>query len=510
MSVDFKHLNHHPKNTSEHNSDLDGSTNCHSFVTPPTSPLHTTNEIRVSKDSYRQHLFLPCKSSKETIFQLQLEIKNLRQQLYLSDDTTSSTSIPSNISTTTENEDGVQTKADELSSLKKRNESLKLENKRILQDLMMREKEVNALTRRCSEQDKRMKGLKEVNDMAKEIGQLHDEMECKNVDVVKLKDELMKVRTKATKTLEEAKETERLKCEEINSLQIAMNDLTAEKKTLSDEVTKLKADIVSKDEQLKESRSTIVSMTNLKSEREEQLCSLHSQTQLLASSLERSKINNSNKIALFELEIDQLQIYSKNKAMALEEKVAKVEQLEKVATEKDETIKQQKQCCIDLEKRLEEKGLSINEVKQEKIESEEKLEQMRGLNLELEKKSKSCIEGADEMKAKYLKLQNEMKKKEDNQKEELQNELAKRKDVELNMKTIRSELMELKMRGTNYIEIQKTNLYLEDKIKRQERYLKKKLDQDRKRNRSSVIQTIKESPRRQSLQSSRASFRKTT
>merc|ERR1712150_165736 len=142
---------------------------------------------------------------------------------------------------------------------------------------------------------------------------------------------------------------------------------------------------------------------------------------------------------------------------------------------------------------------------QEKRKSEEKLQQLSSLNLELGKKIKSYIQGKNEVKAKYLKLQDNMRKKEDYHKKELQEELMKRKDLEFNMKTIESELMELKTRGTDYVEIQKTNLYLEDKIKRQERYLKKKIEQDRKRHRSSLIQVIKESPSKQTLQTPRAS-----
>jgi len=598
-AIDYKKLSRWPKKNQESinelNSDLNVSTNSHVFVTPPTSPSLVKKLADVNKAYCKNHFSLHYKQDKEAIVQLQLENKSLRQQLNLSDDSTTST-VPSNISTMTENEHGIPTKDDEFSSFKKKNESLKLENKKILRDLTMREKEIKALTRRCSEQDKRMKGLKEVKDMAKEIDQLHDEMECKNVIVGKIKEELMEAKKEVkdvTKSLEEANEIERFKCGERNSLKIELNDLTTEKKTLIDEIVKLKAEVVFKDTQLKEGHITIITMTNLKLEREEKLCSLHSQTQLLASSLEKSKIDHLKKIASLKLEIDQLKMFFINEASAAEEKAKTFEQLEKASSEKDKTIMEQKQHCIDLEEKLAEEELFINKAEQkeiesegkfqqlrrlklelenqhkshtheademnarylklqndmkglkkassqenkiimeqnqhcidleeklaekelvinktevQKIESEGKLQQLRSLKLELENQNKSYTQGVDEMNARYLKLQNVMKEEEDKHKKELHNELTKRKDIELNMKTVKSELRELKMRGTNYVDIQKTNLYLEDKIKRQERYLKKKLEQDRKKNRSSITQNLMESPRRQSLQPSRASSRKT-
>jgi len=221
------------------------------------------------------------------------------------------------------------------------------ENKRILQGLSMR------LTARCAEQENRIRELRAARVMEKNIEQLDEEMKHKDATIARLKQELMNTKKEAAKTLEKEKGVEVLKCEEIN--------------ILGGEMAKLRADLVSTDKKIKETQL----------DREEKLQPIHSHAQLLISSVglsvNKSEEGHSNKVATFNLEIDQLKKSSKREAIAFQQNDAKLEQLEKIIGEKDENIEQQKRYYTKMEKELAETSLLVDETARQKVESEDNI-----------------------------------------------------------------------------------------------------------------------------------------
>merc|ERR1712194_155170 len=168
-------------------------------------------------DNYKHHVSLPPLSDKETVLQQSLEIKNLRQQLNLSDDINTSTkdditlatSFTSSIMTEEEGKtsEGVviekesiiqSLKSDEMFFYQKTNEILENENKKILRNLSMREQEVSVLATRCAAQGERMKGLREARIMAKEIEQLNSNIKYKDVSIGELGEKLARAKEEAT------------------------------------------------------------------------------------------------------------------------------------------------------------------------------------------------------------------------------------------------------------------------------------------------------------------------
>jgi len=486
------------------------------FYDPPAYLSQTKNEREVHTDNYKHHVSLPPLSDKETVLQQSLEIKNLRQQLNLSDDINTSTkdditlatSFTSSIMTEEEGKtsEGVgiekesiiqSLKSDEMFFYQKTNEILENENKKILRDLSMREQEVSVLATRCAAQGERMKGLREARIMAKEIEQLNSNIKYKDVSIGELGEKLARAKEEATESLEKMKEVKTSKCKEINILLSTVNDMKKENKLLGLEVVKIKADAVIKDAELKEKREIILLMTSSKLEQEEKLKSIHSQTKLLALSIDKSGRDHSKKVTALKLEINSLKTCCENKSISCKENIVNIEQLEKISTQKDKTIEQQKRSYAEIEKELAEKVLLINEITQKKEKSEDELAQTLSLVVALRQESQSRIQGENELRTKHLQLQKDMKKEEEAHKERLKNEIAIRHRVETNMKTMRSEICELKKQGANYAELQKTVLHLEDKVKRQENYLKKKLQQERKQKLSSTMPSIKTLSRRQ-------------
>ena len=137
-------------------------------------------------------------------------------------------------------------------------------------------KEVNVLVARFAAQENKLKGSREARFMGKEIEQLNEEMKRKDITVENLNEELTRTKKKAARISEDVKEVGVLKCKEISILQNITNNFIRENNSLGDKVAKLEASIVFKDAELKESRSTIIIMTNSKLDQEEKLQSIHS------------------------------------------------------------------------------------------------------------------------------------------------------------------------------------------------------------------------------------------
>jgi len=517
-TIHFENLEHlpnkHQESTNELNSRLNGSIICSSFSTIPTSPSQRRNQTGIKKDNqtHKRNFSSSSLSDRDIIFQLQLEIGKLRQQLHLSDDSTTSTknditTATSFMSSTTTEEDELeqelgesisQTKSHEISLFQKENERLEHKNKRILQDLSMREKEVNALVARCTAQENNLKGLREVRFMGKEIEQLNEEMKRKDITVENLNEELTRTKKEAAKISEEVKEVGVLKCKEISILQNVTNNFTRENKSLGYEVAKLEANILSKDAELKESRSTIIIMTNSQLNKEEKLQSIHSHVQFLVSSIDKLKKDHSTEITTLKLEIDQLKTCSEKETIAFQQNGAKLEQLEKIVVARDETIEQQKQCHTEMEKELAEKSHLADETERQKKVSEDMFCQTSDLLAQIQEESQLRLQEMNTLKARYLQLQKDMKKEEDDHRKHVKNEVTIRQGIDMEMKAMKNDVMELKKQDTNNAELQKKCFYLEDKVERQENYLKKKLQQERRRKLSSSLQSSNTLSRRQS------------
>jgi len=181
---------------------------------------------------------------------------------------------------------------------------------------------------------------------------INDEMKHKDMNIEKLNSELLISKKGAMKALEEKKDGETLKFKEINSLQDTTKDLRKKNNIFDDEIVKLKADIVSRDTQLKENNFTILSMIDSKLDREKKLQSVHSQTQLLTSFLNQSKTNHSKEVAVLKLEIDQMRTCSENKAIAFQEYRKRF----RFVAKKAESVEQQEQCKTCKDKPLTSEG----------------------------------------------------------------------------------------------------------------------------------------------------------
>jgi len=88
----------------------------------------------------------------------------------------------------------IEPKLNDTFFLSQRNSILEYENRKIQQDLKLRQQEVRALVKRCNSQGKIIKGTIDAKVMRNEIKQLSDEIEHKDVIIEKLKDELTKMK----------------------------------------------------------------------------------------------------------------------------------------------------------------------------------------------------------------------------------------------------------------------------------------------------------------------------
>lgn len=269
------------------------------------------------------------------------------------------------------------------------------------------------------------------------------------------------------------------KAEEIKELEGTIENLERKIKFMEIESTKLISIVSSNESELEASSAKIESLVKLTAEQEEKHLSLRSELEMLIGAYDRSKNDNSRKVTTLQNEIKELKKISTNEATRYQEDYSKLQEL---ANTTEERIDQQTEEYRRVEEELEGKTKIINDMVNDNELLGKDQKQMRKLVTELQEENESFLQETGLLKTKSLALETELGKKKSDHFTELKKEALLRQGVDSKVNTLKSEILAMKKECHSYAELEAKNFLLQDKVERQENYLKKRLHEQSRKN----------------------------
>lgn len=200
---------------------------------------------------------------------------------------------------------------------------------------------------------------------------------------------------------------------------------------------------------------------------------------MLIGAYDRSKKDSSRKLSSLQNEIKELETHYNNEATKYTKDYAKLQELTNKA---EERVDQQTEELARVQKELEAKTRIVNDMVKHSEASEKDQELMRKLVTELQDENESFLQETGLLKAKYLRLEKELEKKGKDHFANLQEEILIRQGMESTISRMKAENQGMKEQCKGYTELEARNFLLEDKVERQENYLKKKLQEQSRKN----------------------------
>jgi len=318
--------------------------------------------------------------------------------------------------------------------------------------------------------------LKKANDTVVDLeGKLkvvQGHMERTEMEAAEIVDEL-------TGDIEKLKIMESNKGKEVKELEGTIENMKRQSTFAKIESTKLMSTVSSNETELEASRVKIESLSKLRAEQEEKHESLRSELEMLIGAYDRSKNDNSRKVGTLQNEIQQLKTHSTDEATKYREDYRKLQDL---ANRSEERIDQQEGEVERMGTELEEKTRVINSMVKAHEILEKDQEQTRKLVTDLQDENESFLQETGLLKTKSLALEIELTQKEDDHFSELQKEGMLRQGVDRTVNILKSELKGMKDQCSDYEELVAKNYLLQDKVERQENYLKKRVQEKSRKN----------------------------
>ena len=249
----------------------------------------------------------------------------------------------------------------------------------------------------------------------------------------------------------------------------AMNKLQDEILSLETEFTDLKGEIVSKDSKLEQRQATIDSLMNIKEALENKILSYRSDLETLMTAYDETKEEYSNAVksmkaqkekdsSTFLNDYEQLQALAIETQEELEKHVANNMGVKHTADERKRMIDDLVNCNKDLAQDKAEKDSVISN---------------------LQEKCQAQLTDFEEIKRRSAQFRIEKEKEVNAHLDALERERTIREELEHRVQTLENKLEETKKQVKSTAELKASNFLLQDKIDRQEAYLKRKLHKDK-------------------------------
>jgi hypothetical protein len=266
-----------------------------------------------------------------------------------------------------------------------------------------------------------------------------------------------------------------------------MDKLQAKISSLETEFTDLKSEIVSKDSQLEQRQATIESLINAKEELEKKILSYRGDLETLMEAYDETKEEYSNAvrnmkaekvtdIASLRADNDELQALATETQDELEKYMTKNESLKEAMIERTKLMDDLLACNKGLEEDKHQKDYFISD---------------------LQDRWKNYLKESEELKRRSAQLRLEKEKEINTHLDALDDERSLREELQQQVLDLTTKLEDTKMQVKSTAELKAENFLLQDKIDRQDAYLKRKLENDKKRGKIPipVVPTMKSPPR---------------
>lgn len=264
--------------------------------------------------------------------------------------------------------------------------------------------------------------------------------------------------------------------DESNQLQSKVQILETDCASLDTEISKLKRELVSKDAQIEERDASLLSLTKLRSEQEDNLKCIRSELEILITAYDKSKNEYSKKIVSLECNLDKLKVKAEQDATSFKVDYAK---LQEVATKAEEKLELNAKDLSKVVSDLDERTQLLTEMVEHNKEVTKEFQDTQRLVKELQEEAETYHRNNERLKSDLNTMQKEREEEKEEFMTSLQKEIARGHLLEGKLEEVELALEEKMKECEDVAELRAANYLLKDKIERQSAFLKKKLDKER-------------------------------
>lgn len=248
-----------------------------------------------------------------------------------------------------------------------------------------------------------------------------------------------------------------------------MDQLQDKISSLESEFMELKSEIVSKDSQLEQRQTTVDSLLTMKEEMEQKILSYRKDLETLMVAYDETKAEYSQQVTalktindkeskVLKSEYDDLRNLVTETQDELERFVSKNDQMQKSITERNKTIDELMSLKRSLEAEKEEAELLLSDVQE---------------------RWQNHLKENEEMKRRNTQMRIEKEKEINAHMDALQYEREDKEALERKIKQLEAKLEDTKKQVKSTVELKAENYLLQDKIDRQEAFLKRKIHKEK-------------------------------
>eukprot|EP00553_Chaetoceros_curvisetus_P007075 CAMPEP_0204631872 /NCGR_PEP_ID=MMETSP0717-20131115/23662_1 /ASSEMBLY_ACC=CAM_ASM_000666 /TAXON_ID=230516 /ORGANISM="Chaetoceros curvisetus" /LENGTH=466 /DNA_ID=CAMNT_0051649559 /DNA_START=1 /DNA_END=1401 /DNA_ORIENTATION=- len=245
---------------------------------------------------------------------------------------------------------------------------------------------------------------------------------------------------------------------------------------LDGEFTNLKAEIVSKDSQLEQRQTTIDSLVKAKGELESKIISYRTDLEMLMKAYDGTKEEYSKAVRSLEEEKKQLKKEKDDDYNAFK---TDYQELQALASESQDEVDKLQSTNESLKSVVEDKENIIKNIDHANKDLQKKFDEKDSLISDLQAKLKICMAEGDEIKKKSAQFRLEKEKEVFQHLDAVEREKSAREALETKVQKLEGELEAKKRDFREASELKAANFLLQDKIDRQEAYLKRKLHKEK-------------------------------
>jgi chromosome segregation ATPase len=269
----------------------------------------------------------------------------------------------------------------------------------------------------------------------------------------------------------------------------ATETLTNEMATLKQAQEELESDLKELSTKLQERHATISVLTRKNTLLEQRECTLQSQLDNATKDLRKANEEQEKTLAALDREINRQRTNREDDDINFQSRCST---LQKDLSDAEAKLSAQKEKMAEVERILEERTQLLGNMVTHNKETEDEKDSALARIAELEETTVRLLEANEATEHELTQLRDLQQKREDQLLEKIHDEQHLREVAEADLEVARSKLSRIRRGSKDADELEKENMVLKDKVRRQEDYLKRKLQKDkvlRDRNSKSVTAT---------------------
>jgi len=315
---------------------------------------------------------------------------------------------------------------------------------------------------------------KKVIELEEKCSQMEKICEQTEMDAAIIVDDLNKKLVEAAEKHARVEEEKRTVMTESRS---AIQGLERKISTLETKFSNLQKETELRSEQLNERDATIASLTKSKKAQEESVESWKNDLDMLIAAYEKCKTDHAATVKKLQNDYDEFKKKAQHDAAVFENDY---ESLQRLAAETETKFEQQNDMLTKTKEALDDRTRVLGEMVECQKATEKELKEARDMIAELQDISESYSKQNEEYQSRYQSLKVQMEKDRNHHLDEIQSGDDTRKELERKIKKLEADVVQLREEVGTTAELRAANYLLQDKVDRQEAFMKRKLEKEKK------------------------------